>query len=471
MSAAGPTRPRKRKAKRHAAAIRPARKRAAVARDGGTVGEPVEHPGTATDFSVSLEQARLRQVAIQRAKHEWEGTVDALTVLVCLLGRDGQVIRANRVIEDWGLGSVAEAVGRPAHDLLHPRCRRPDCVLHDFAANALGAIRKGSRSQFELQERLGRRHLQITLRPLRDQPTDLPDTDAPMAVLVATDQSALRHAREELEHLNASLEGRVRARTQAFDSANRELRGEIALREQAEGALRRSRNELAALSEQRLSAQEGERKRIAIELHDSVGQSLSAVKYTLERGLELLRQPQRGDPEPVLQLAVRRIQESAESIRAISMNLRPKILDDLGVASAIHWFCREYAETYPGLHVHTEIGVEDQDVPTRLATEVYRCLQELLNNVAKHAVASKVRVRLVADKGALHLEVQDNGVGVDKASPESTRSGSGLRNLRERARQNGGQFSVARGRSGGTTARLSWRMADPRQEPGLANPG
>jgi signal transduction histidine kinase len=244
------------------------------------------------------------------------------------------------------------------------------------------------------------------------------------------------------------------------------LRGEIERREQAEIALRRSRNELAALSGQRLSAQEQERKRIALELHDSVGQSLSAVKYTLERGLELLRQPQRGDAGPVLQLAVARIQECAENIRAISSNLRPKILDDLGVASAVQWFCRQYAETYPAIEVVTEIGVEDQAVPGRLGTEVYRCLQELLNNVAKHAAASKVKVRLVVDKQALQLLVRDNGVGVgvSAGSPGANRSGSGLRNLRERARLSGGQFGIVRGRAGGTTARLTWPLADPSQE-------
>jgi signal transduction histidine kinase len=427
-------------------------------------------PGALAAYN-ALDAVRLRQKAIERAKLEWEGTADALAVMVCLLAGGGQVIRTNRVVEDWRLGSVAAAVGRPIHGLLHPRCRKPDCLLASFALNALRAIRAGSRSQFELQERIGKRSVQLTLRPLRKQHVEVADADVPLAVLVATDQSALRHVRDELELLNTSLEARVRGRTQALANANRDLRSEIERREQAEVALRRSRNELAALSGQRLSAQEKERKRIAVELHDSVGQSLSAVKYTLERGLELLRQPQRGDPQPVLQLAVARIQECAENIRAISSNLRPKILDDLGVASAVQWFCRQYAETYPALDVVTEISVADRAVPARLATEVYRCLQELLNNVAKHAAASEVHVRLAVDNQALELLVRDNGVGVSAGSPDAHRSGSGLRNLRERARLSGGQFGILRGRRGGTTARLSWPLADPSQDPAPGGAG
>ncbi len=229
---------------------------------------------------------------------------------------------------------------------------------------------------------------------MRQRPGAEAERGDPRAVLVVTDQSALYRAQDALERLNSSLEERVRARTQALADANRDLRNEIIRREQAEVALRGSRNELVALSEQLIGAQEGERKRIALELHDSVGQSLSAVKYTLERGMELLRQPQLGNPAAVFQLAVQRIQETAESIRSISMNLRPKILDDLGAASAVQWFCRDFAEIYPSLTVVAELGVNDGQVPDRLATVVYRSVQELLNNVAKHAGAKQVLVKL-----------------------------------------------------------------------------
>ncbi len=401
-----------------------------------------------------------RQAAIERAKLDWESTADALAELVCLLGGDGELMRTNRVVEDWSLGTVSGVLGKNAHTVLHPGCRNTRCSIAGFLKHALDEIRRGTRRQFELQDSIGARFVHLTVRPMRGRPTTGSERGDARAVLVVTDQSALHRARDELERLNSSLEDRVRARTQALADANRDLRNEIIRREQAEVALRGSRNELVALSEQLIGAQEGERKRIALELHDSVGQSLSAVKYTLERGMELLRQPRLGNPAAVFQLAVRRIQETAESIRSISMNLRPKILDDLGAASAVQWFCRDFAEIYPSMTVATELGVSDGQVPDRLATVVYRSVQELLNNVAKHSDAKHVAVKLAMDESRLFLEVRDNGVGFEKATPESRRHGSGLRNLRERAQMTGGQFSITLAPGRGTLAQLSWPLAD-----------
>jgi signal transduction histidine kinase len=232
-----------------------------------------------------------REAAIERAKLEWESTADALAALVCMLSGDGRVIRVNRVIEDWSLGSVSGVLGSSAHSLLHPDCREARCALASFFASSLAKIRHGTTRQFEQRQLIGQRSLQLTIRPLRRRSGSRATRGDPRAVLVVTDQSALRRAQEALERLNTNLESRVHARTQALADANRGLRSEITRREQAEIALRDSRNELMALSEQLIRAQEGERKRIAVELHDSVGQSLSAVKYTLERGVEMLRQP------------------------------------------------------------------------------------------------------------------------------------------------------------------------------------
>jgi signal transduction histidine kinase len=426
--------------------------------------DPRPPPGRASavvrEPAVERSDDATRRAAIEKAKLEWEGTADAMEALVFLLGPGGMVLRANRVAEDWSLGTVGAIIGANAHTLLHPECRNPRCGLASFITHALKEIRRGRRTQFELQDALSMRHLHFTIRPMRRRRGVDAEGGDPLAVFVANDVSALYRAQDALERLNSSLEVRVRARTQALADVNRDLRNEIIRREEAEVALRTSRNELVALSEQLIGAQEGERKRIAVELHDSVGQSLSAVKYTLERGMQLLRQPRLGSPAAVFQLAVTRIQETAESIRAISMNLRPKILDDLGVVSAVQWFCRDFAEIYPSLVVSTELTVSDREVPGRLATVVYRCVQELLNNVAKHAHARNVWVSLALEEGMLQLQVRDNGVGVEHATADSRRHGSGLRNLRERAQMTGGQFSVMRAPGKGTLAQLQWRLGD-----------
>jgi signal transduction histidine kinase len=419
-------------------------------------------PKRAEPKPVDTEQLELgnagRLAAIGRAKLEWESTADALAALVCMLGSDGRVMRVNRVVEDWSLGTVANVLGQNAHSLLHRDCRNRRCALAGFLKQSLTQIRHGKSQQFDRHEVIGGRFLQLTIRPMRQQSGAGTETSDPRAVLVATDQSELHRAQDALEQLNADLESRVRARTQALADANRDLRNEIIRREQAEVALRSSRNELMALSEQLIGAQEGERKRIAVELHDSVGQSLSAVKYSLERGVEMLRKPKLGDPAAVFKLAVQRIQQTAESIRSISTHLRPRILDELGAASAVQWFCRDFAEIYPSLSVVADVKVDDGHVPGRLATVVYRALQELLNNVAKHAKARHALVKLSLEDNVLVLEVRDNGVGFDTATAESRRHGSGLRNLRERAQMTGGQFSITRAPGRGTLAQLIWRL-------------
>jgi signal transduction histidine kinase len=400
----------------------------------------------------------LRHAAIEKAKLEWESTADALAGLVCLLGSDGKVVRANRVVEDWSLGTVSGVLGMDTHSLLHPGCISKRCELAAFLKTSLAQIRRGTSRQFELQQVINMRFLHLSIRPMRQRSGSEAARGDPRAVLVATDQSALHRAQDELEQLNSDLETRVHNRTQALADANRDLRYEIIRREQAEVALRASRNELRALSEQLIGAQEVERKRISVELHDSVGQSLSAVKYSLERGVEMLRNPKLGDPATVFELAVQRIQEAAESIRRISTHLRPRILDELGAASAVHWFCRDFAEIYPSLSVVINIKVDDIQVPDRLATVVYRGLQELLNNVAKHAKAREVQIILSREDNVLTLQVSDNGVGLDMATAESRRLGSGLRNLRERAQMTGGQFSVTKATGGGTLAQLLWQL-------------
>jgi signal transduction histidine kinase len=399
--------------------------------------------------------------AIEKAKHEWEFTVDALTALVCLLDPDGIVLRANRVVEHWGLGSVGGVIGRSAHSILHPDCPDGDCEVARRLRDALPKLRNGFPQEFEAYSSDADRTLQYTLRPMRTGDDPPPQPNDGRNVLVVTDVSALRRAQRALENVNLDLESRVQLRTRELHDSNRELRGEVVRREQAELELRASSNNLALLSEQLIQAQEVERRRIALELHDSVGQSLSAIKYTLERAIIMVQRGNLGSPESVLTLAVQRIHETADGIRAISMNLRPQMLDNLGAASATSWFCRGFAEIYPTLDVRAEITALNGEIPNRISTHLYRCVQELLNNVAKHADANTVWVTLKREGPSLSLEVRDDGSGMQTLADDPSRlHGSGIRNIRERADMTFGQFTLASSPSGGTSAQIIWRLDD-----------
>ena len=170
----------------------------------------------------------------------------------------------------------------------------------------------------------------------------------------------------------------------------------------------------------------------------------------------------------MLNLAVQRIHETADGIRAISMNLRPQMLDNLGAASATSWFCRGFAEVYPELNVFPQISARNDEIPKRIATHVFRCVQELLNNVAKHARAKTVRIELRRDGPVLCLEVCDDGIGMaDEARDPARLHGSGIRNLRERAEMTGGQFSVSSSAGRGTLVRIVWELGadEPADDP------
>lgn len=406
------------------------------------------------------DTARVR-VSIARAKFEWETTVDALPDLICLLDSALRVVRVNRVVERWNLGSITDVLGRDLHGLLHENCDPDACSLQTALSAAEAGARTGETREFELRDPMVGRALHVTLRPMTTVVADPAVNTDGFAVAIVADVTALHLAREALHAVNAELETRVRLRTDELADANRDLQNEIMRREAAEQALRRSRNELEVLSRQQIAAQEAERKRIARELHDSVGQQLSAIKYSLER-IEPAQQTR--IPEAQLQVVRRAIsgmQDVLEELRSIAMNLRPAVLDDLGAASAVSWFCREFAQSYPTLQLHEAVMVSDADVPERLGTTVFRSVQELLNNVAKHAQAHRVVVSLSRRVDRLVLEVKDDGVGLGTATPATAmRSGRGIHNLRERAEMTGGQFTLSSGESGtGSRACIEWRLA------------
>ena len=407
------------------------------------------------------DTARVR-VSIARAKFEWETTVDVLSDLICLLDSAGRVTRVNRVVERWNLGSITGVLGRDLHGLLHDACSAESCPLQAALGSAEADARSGEVREFEFRDALLGRALHVTLRPMTTSAGEAPASNDCYAVAIVADVTALHLAREALHAVNAELETRVRVRTDELADANRDLQNEIMRREAAEQALRRSRNELAILSRQQIAAQENERKRIARELHDSVGQQLSAIKYGLER-IELAQQARMHESLlQVLRRAITGLQDVLDELRSIAMNLRPAVLDDLGAASAVSWFCREFAQSYPALQLHEAVSVRDADVPERLGTAVFRSVQELLNNVAKHSQAHKVMVSLSRRVDRLVLEVNDDGVGLGPAGATSRalRAGRGIHNLRERAEMTGGQFTLSAAESGtGSHARVEWHLA------------
>ena len=428
--------------------------------------ETVRHSLRAVAAIVAGNSARARTLAaIHHSKLEWENVADALPELVGLLNARGRVVRVGRTLERWSLGNVRNAIGRDLHAVLHRSCRQDECALHGALLKAWAELGSADSAQLELTDPVLGLDLVIELRATRRASPGAsaePGDASPWrrVAFIVSNVTRLRVAERELRQLNQTLEHKVAERTTEISAANRSLRDEVGRRREAETSLRKSETELANLSAQLMAAQEDERKRIAQDLHDSVGQSLSAVKYSLERAQVLMRRQDAPGAGAVMELAVERVRRVIDDVRCISMNLRPPQLDDLGAASAVRWLCREWHDIYDEIAIDTDITVADSDIPAPLGTNVFRAVQESLNNVARHSAARRVRVALKLEEGTLSVAVQDDGSGFAlNGDVRRLVETGGLRGLRERAERTGGRCEVASAPGAGTMVRLEWPVA------------
>jgi len=197
-----------------------------------------------------------------------------------------------------------------------------------------------------------------------------------------------------------------------------------------------------------------QRKRIASDLHDSIGQYLTALKYNAENIMNQLVKKQTDDSVlESFKKGIRLIQRTIEEVRRIIMDLRPTILDDLGILATISWFCGEFQNIYPNIKVKKEILLEEYDVPDALKIIIFRITQEAMNNAIKYGNSDQIKVRLSCAKGWIDLWIVDNGKGFDA---QQIRKGLGLVNMRERTEGSGGVLSIQSSEGEGTTIHARW---------------
>jgi PAS domain S-box-containing protein len=252
-------------------------------------------------------------------------------------------------------------------------------------------------------------------------------------------EEALRQRTLELEQLTETLEQRVQERTEELTNANEALR---------------------YLSSKLLSAQEDERKRVAGELHDTIGSCLSGIKFKVENSLQQMGKTQNHMTES-LKTIIPVIQEGIEDCRRMQLDLRPSMLDDLGLLPTLSWFCRRYQTIYTRIKVELEQTLEEGDIPNSLKIVIYRVTQEGMNNIAKHSKADLVHLFLREMDGRIGLVLEDNGQGFDLKKvlgSESTKRGLGLTSMRERTELSGGSFTIESAEGKGTIIRASWPL-------------
>lgn len=242
-------------------------------------------------------------------------------------------------------------------------------------------------------------------------------------------ERALRQHALRLQQLSETLEQRVKERTA----------------------------ELADLSSQLVSAQENERRRVSYDLHDKVWQMLLAIRVDIERlfsGKEdwaALRTKSKQVTAEIVNLVGR--------IRSMQGDLWPYVLDDIGLAATIDWYCREFEKEHSRMAIEQTNSIPDAEIPLSAKIVIYRVLQEALSNVAKHSHASRVSLSLAKRDGRIELTIQDNGIGFDPEETIAKRApwgGLGLLGIKARTELSGGSFDVESAKGQGTTVSASW---------------
>jgi PAS domain S-box-containing protein len=218
--------------------------------------------------------------------------------------------------------------------------------------------------------------------------------------------------------------------------------------------LKNAEDALRALSSRLLQIQEEERRAIARELHDEIGQSLTALKLSIDRAMQ-----SQGGNVSSLEAMSAELQKLVERVRNLSLALRPSILDDIGLLETLLWHFQRYtAQT--GVRVDFKHSGLDRALSSHISVAIFRVVQEALTNVARHARVYRVRVNVKATQTSISLSIEDKGVGFDLGAAVSGTS-SGISGMRERVRLLDGEFAMKSAPGAGTQLRVTLPLARP----------
>jgi PAS domain S-box-containing protein len=380
--------------------------------------------------------------ALRRSRENLEILFDSLEDFLFVLGPDGAIERSNRVVTTR-LGYTTEELKGMNVLMVHPAPRRQE------AGEIVAAMLAGTKAfcPVPLCAKDG------TLIPVETRVAPGQWNGQPALFGISRDIAERLKAQDDLRRARDELEDRVKERTAELLDLNSALRAEVRARKRVEKQLLENQSRLQGLASDLSLAEERERRRIAVEIHDRLGQILALARIRLDIAQSL--------PDPVKAAQLRQgvvelLDRAVDDAHTLTFELSPPVLYEMGLGAALEWLAEGVFKDE-----QTSVTVlrpqDEPAVPEDLRILLFQVARELLANVVKHAKASQVVLRWYSSPKAFTLEVQDNGQGVvgDWAAPRMGRTGGfGLFSIHERLRCFGGRLELKGSEGAGTTARV-----------------
>ncbi len=369
---------------------------------------------------------------ILSAKNEWEACVDSLEPMaVIILDHNLHVIRTNRTIELWGWEDVDKVKGVHILNLIKP-------IVDKNTENDWCQINMQENVEWELEHGSTNKKYRFSFFPNRNIDSIYHGDNCSAVLLICdiTDKKPLQTNKYVFDRrLNDSLD--YKNHNERIAEADKQIH---------------------ELSEQLINSNELERKRVSSELHDGVGQALSALKFQVESIIrESKKTSQQRKNDFVLKDVLVNIKSALGDLKRVCVDLRPSVLDDLGLLMSIRWFSSEYNKVYTKLNIDLQLDVQESIISDIITNTIYRIIQETLHNIAKHAGASNILLQLTLSDNGLLLSISDDGCGFDLVkAKQNIKSGLGLQNMEDRALRTEAKFTVNSNSFSGTVVQVFW---------------
>ncbi len=388
-----------------------------------TWGETIE--GTHTLLSVirDITERMHAEEALRHSEQQYRLLFETMPNGVIFQDAAGKIISMNSAAESILGKTPAEFVGHTSASVEHHTIREDSTPFPCSEHPSTEALRTGVEIKDIVMGVYNPREQCYRWLNINSVPLFRAGESKPYQVYTTfEDITERKHMEDELTKSHDDLEWRVKERTAELHQADEQLR---------------------SLASELLNSGENERKLIAQEIHDGLSSQLSAIKFYLERELCVDRdEVQSGES---IRQTCTMIQDAIEETRRIMANLRPPILDDLGILPTITRLCREFQKMNPSIHPVIKFEISEEDIPGDIKTVIFRMLQEALNNTREYSRADRVEISLRRIGSLVVFSISDNGQGFNPKKVLSTEKighGFGLRGMLERVKLSGGKFVV-----------------------------